>query len=714
MAESEPIEVAIIGGGCAAMATAFELTRPCHAGRFQVTVYQLGWRLGGKGASGRGVAGRIEEHGLHVWLGFYENAFRLMRECYEELGRDPLTCPIADWTDAFHPDARVGLADFTPGGLERWVSHFPPRAGLPGDPLAGDQPFTLLAYARQSVTLLRLLLLSARTGGDEPLPAAEPPKGEGLIEQARRLLGLGRLATQAALLEALRLLDALLPALPGPAVDAALRLIDGLGEGIRRRLDRLVAGDDELRRPWEIADLVLATLRGVLRFGLLTDPRGLDAIDDYDCRTWLRLNGAAPESVDSAFVRGLYDLALAYRGGDGERPAVAAGSGLRGLLRMFFTYRGALFWKMQAGMGDIVFAPFYEVLRRRGVRFEFFHRLDHIRLADDGASPHVSALEMSVQARVKGDQYEPLVDVGGLPCWPASPDYSQLVDGDRWRRDGRDFEDHWDERRVERKTLEVGRDFDFVALAVGFGAIPHVCRDLIERDTRWREMVDKVETVATQAFQVWMKEDMEMLGWRDPPGSLAAYVQPFDTWADMSHLAPAELWPEEPRSIAYFCSVLRTGAEAAGGRPEDVDARAEHERVRAHAIRFLDRDVGRLWPAAGAPDGGFRWSLLLDPPADPDAAHQDEDGADRHHFDSQFWTANVNPTDRYVLSLPGTLRCRISPLDPTYDNLTVAGDWTANGHNEACVESAVMSGRLAAHALSGSPPLEAIIGYDHP
>ena len=34
---------------------------------------------------------------------------------------------------------------------------------------------------------------------------------------------------------------------------------------------------------------------------------------------------------------------------------------------MFFTYRGALFWKMRAGMGDVVFAPFYEVLKRRGV-----------------------------------------------------------------------------------------------------------------------------------------------------------------------------------------------------------------------------------------------------------------------------------------------------------------------------------------------------------
>ena len=48
---SKPIKVAIVGGGCAGMAAAFELTRPALAGQYEVTVYQLGWRLGGKGAS---------------------------------------------------------------------------------------------------------------------------------------------------------------------------------------------------------------------------------------------------------------------------------------------------------------------------------------------------------------------------------------------------------------------------------------------------------------------------------------------------------------------------------------------------------------------------------------------------------------------------------------------------------------------------------------
>jgi uncharacterized protein with NAD-binding domain and iron-sulfur cluster len=75
MGMSERRRVAILGGGAGSLAAAFELTAtPELRERYDVTVYQLGWRLGGKGASGRRKVGdgaeRIEEHGLHVWFGF--------------------------------------------------------------------------------------------------------------------------------------------------------------------------------------------------------------------------------------------------------------------------------------------------------------------------------------------------------------------------------------------------------------------------------------------------------------------------------------------------------------------------------------------------------------------------------------------------------------------------------------------------------------------
>src|SRR5439155_1264022 len=137
----------------------------------------------------------------------------------------------------------------------------------------------------------------------------------------------------------------------------------------------------------------------------------------------------------------------------------------------FFTYRGSFFWRMQAGMGDVVFAPFYEVLRRRGVRFAFFHRLENVRLGR-GEPPYVEALEFDVQADVHGAEYRPLVDVGGLPCWPSAPDWLQLVDGHRLARECWDFESFWNRRRARTLTLRVGEDFDLVVLGVGLERSP--------------------------------------------------------------------------------------------------------------------------------------------------------------------------------------------------------------------------------------------------
>ena len=81
-------KIAVLGGGCGSMAAVWELTEiPGWQEKFDITVYQMGWRLGGKCASGRNAAAgqRIEEHGLHVWAGFYENGFKLMQQAYAAL-----------------------------------------------------------------------------------------------------------------------------------------------------------------------------------------------------------------------------------------------------------------------------------------------------------------------------------------------------------------------------------------------------------------------------------------------------------------------------------------------------------------------------------------------------------------------------------------------------------------------------------------------------
>lgn len=692
------------------MTTAFELSRPEHRGKYQVTVYQRGFRLGGKGASSRGPSGRIEEHGLHVWMGYYENAFRLMRECYAELGRDPAIYPIATIEDAFSHANNVTAADQRHDGTWiPWHAHFPATPGLPGDPSHRFRSPSVADYVRRLLGLARELIESAspaleRAAAERvraPLPAS-PPTAESLKQSIAQLLRYGVLAGLGGILEAIRLLEFAFE-LTAPVPDnLLLRLLDAARGAMQAEVERFIAERDDLRRVWSIVDLLFASVRGSIRFRLVTHPRGLEAIDDYDCREWLLMNGASRSSLSCAFVRALYDLAFAFEGGDTSKPRIAAGAGLRGFLRAFFTYRGAFFWKMNAGMGDVVFAPLYEVLSRRGVQFEFFHNLRRAGLAtESGDHPHVDQLEFDLQARtLDGSEYRPLQLVGGLPCFPLEPDYAQLEGGDTLRAEPATFESQHDMRVIGQRTLQVGRDFDLVVLALGMGAVPHTCDALLRADGRWRDMVEHVKTVPTKAFQLWLDVDVTDLGWIEHGTSLSAFADPFDTWADMTHVAKRECWPSTPRSVAYFCSVLRDDPSWRGPGGREAAMRA----VRADAVRFMNHELAHLWPRAHAKPGQFRWELLK-----ADAQHAGEAA-----FDTQYWSANVDPSDHYVLSLPGSIKHRISPLDRTFDNLTVAGDWTDSGLNLACVEGAVMSGLLAAHAISRSPSLEQIIGFDHP
>src|ERR1700687_4306951 len=226
---------------------------------------------------------------------------------------------------------------------------------------------------------------------------------------------------------------------------------------------------------------------------------------------------------------------------------------------------------------------------------------------------HATRSESDVQAlTVSGEPYDPFVDVRGLPCWPSQPLWEQLSHARRLQHEARDLESFFDPRCEDRRVLRVGEDFDLVVLGVGLGAIPHVCREIVERDPRWRAMVDHVKTVSTQAFQIWLTADMKELGWEDRPISVSGFVEPFDTWCDMTHLAGEECWDETPRAIAYFCNALPE-LEAVPPRERSDWIEVRRQRVRRNAIDFLSRDIAHLWPKASGRDGGFRWELLADP-----------------------------------------------------------------------------------------------------
>ncbi len=720
--------VVILGGGVAGMTAAMELSRPGWQQRYEsITLYQLGWRLGGKGASGRGVHERIEEHGLHIWLGFYDNAFRLLRECYDELARDS-SIPVRTIEDAFERASLFIVQEPRGSGWVPWFAEFPESDEMPG--VHPTQPPSLwelmlsalrlaLAYNEDAHTTpaemaaargvsLRPVDAPGEVAAVSLVPVPDAPARavaeyvRDLYETASHWVSDVRQLELAVALE-LALSLPLDPAGHDPAQhDELVGLVDRAVDELRGRRERPDELPDAARREWYLTDIMLAAFRGLLADGVLRDPRALDAIDHHDFSEWLIRHGASPESARCGLVTTLmYDLPFAYEDGDPHKPAIGAGTALRGAIRTLFTYTGAIAWKMRAGMGDIVFAPMFEVLQRRGVRFEFFHRVEVLHPSADGR--RVESIDMSVQATLSDPdpdaRYWPLDYAhDGLPVWPNAPLNDQLSTP----LTGEEAESFWSAAKpVRERTLAADSDFDRVVLAIPVGSHPYICDELIARNPKWEAMVEHLGTIYTQAFQVWMSAAMDELGVDWPQATTGGYLEPFDTYADMRQLIEREDWGARVRSIGYFCNVMPTPAGLPSPEDTGLPDRAAKQ-VKANALEFLRTAMAPLWP------GGvlrypteFRWELLVD---------DDESATGAARFDSQFWRANVDPSERYVLSLPGTSQYRLDPGDTGFDNLVFAGDWTLCGLNSGCVEAAVISGLAAAAAVDGTNPRRPVIG----
>ena len=696
-------KVAILGGGVGGMTAAFELTAtPELRERYDVTLYQLGWRLGGKGASGRNARAhdRIEEHGLHVWFGFYDNAFRLMRDAYSELGRTPGT-PLATFEEAFKGCDQLVLYDPQDGG---WHGQ---RIDCPRNPLRPGDPAELPTFWEIAATSCRWALAGWRALRDDrdDLPPAQHDEDGFLPDWFENLaadLGRELLELPLDLGERLLGLAERLASRRAGGTDHALALqathpalLIKLLKAFRAWLWTTVAAprcerDPELRFFFTTVDAGVATLAGIVEDGVLE--HGFDVINDEDWATWLRRHGASEltvgrePAVRSPALRSVYDVAFAYVGGQIPRADCAAGTATNDLLRLAFSYRGSIMYKMQAGMGDVVFTPVYEVLRERGVRFEFFSAVQRLGLAPDAA--RVDEIEIARQAELAPglDSYDPLVDVKGLPCWPSEPRWEQLRDGARLAAEAPDFERALNPLGGPVHTLRHGTDFDEVVLAIPVGALGDLCGELIERDERFRRGIETAATVQTQAFQLWSDRSAAELGWEHDENSVAGcYVEPLDTYCDMTHLIERESWgePGGARTIGYFCGVID---DREGESPE-----ATVERARSDAVEFIERDLGTLWPGA-VRGGAFDWDVLIDPDG--------RSGPER--FAAQYSRANVAGWERYVLTPAGSVEHRLPSGDSGFENLFLAGDWTSNGIDGGCVEAAVISGMDAARALSGS------------
>jgi uncharacterized protein with NAD-binding domain and iron-sulfur cluster len=673
-------KVAVLGGGVGALTAAFELTAPELEGRYEVTVYQPGWRLGGKCASGRGGdTARIEEHGLHIWFGFYDNAFDMIQRCYDEW-RPPAGSPIKTWKEAFKPCCDIVLLESWNGQWKPW--HLP----MPVDDLepGSTEPVTEWEFLKRMIDWLIDQWHPVHSRGiSAEAAAAGQAHHRGWFEQLADKLGHEiEIVEHEGAVHFLRLAAKVAET----AADLAHveHIASLLGKFKEWTFEHMLTGAmdvDDVRRFAIMLDFWTACVTGIVAEGVLID--GFGALNDVDLRAWLCRNGAAETTVkQAAFLQALYDLVFAYVEGDRDRPDLAAGKALQALIRIVVCYKGAPLWKMQAGMGDTVFSPLYEVLLQRGVRFEFFNWVTKLTVSGD----EIATIELQPQARLTGGRYEPLIDVGGLPCWPSEPLWEQLEDGERLGKDLRerrvDFEAEPDPsgRGLQPLTLRAGVDFDRVVLGISVGALPPICAELAAASEHFALMLEHSDTVMTEGIQLWLAESSGALGWGFETSVATGYVPRGDTYSNMSQLLPRERWTgnERPAEVAYLCGTLDHAGIASQA---DADAR-----VRENALNWLREDAGAIWPS-------FDCSKLVDP----------ANRAGEQRLDAQFLRANFIASERYVLTRAGSVDFRLGADESGFANLVLAGDWTRNGMDGGCVEAAVTSGMQAARAICGRP-----------
>ena len=265
-------------------------------------------------------------------------------------------------------------------------------------------------------------------------------------------------------------------------------------------------------------------------------------------------------------------------------------------------------------------------------------------------------------------------------------------------------------------TLTRGVDFDEVVLGIPVSALPYVSGELSRASPRWKRMLDGSGSVATQALQLWVSSSLRDLGYRGPPTlepdppsgvSLTAFAHPFSTWSDMTHLLPAEGWdnessvPTPPKSLAYFIGVLPDES------PSSFPPLSDHDypdrmraRVLENSVTYVEQRLPELWPVLNRTGGAGVAPLLVGGGRRAKRAAQDVRAA----LETQYYRANVDPSARYNLPMPGGISgTRLTRRRGRRSR--TCSSW-ATGLSTASTRAALVGdhvGMLAARELIGVP-----------
>ena len=638
-----PKKVAILGGGAASCTAALALTgQPGWKERYDITIYQLGWRLGGKARSGRNkdFGHRTEEITLHLLGGNYHNTINLLRSVYEELER-PEGSPMRTFEEAFLLKSMAFGQHLNFSAIENQEQCFSLNHIMDN----------LVRYTVEGSQLLAKTLNLSHPDIDEDV--------SGDLLQNTDL------------------------------IKAKMNLIKKWITKITKEI-KMESAEKELL---STADIAVTTVIGIMDDNIFES--GFDSLNHLDLREWYRIHGASPNALKSAFLKAQYDLVVSDTGGHIDQPSIEAGTALKFYLQLYLCYDDSPFFNQQSALGDRIFAPFYEVLRKRGVTFKFFHKVEELNL-DENNPNLIEQIKITKQVDLIHEQYSPLITVKGLPSWPNEPKYEEITkeQAKLLQKHDIDLESFWTlwpsifedtfNKPLPHIVLERGKDFDIVISGLPVGSIPHVGSELLEVSPALRDTVQHVGRIPSLQVQLYLDVPREKIK--------APYYNrlfdPEETYYVLGYADPNLLYEDwesqgaHPQ-ICQYITFIKTVEEI------PYNCRQNNKQF---AISNSEIVLKRAWPKAYLNDH-FNWNLLTDP--------ENRTGVER--FDAQFWQCNLNPSDLYTQVLTNTSKYRITTDGAGFNNIYFTGDWIQNGLNLGMVEGAVTSGLLTSKAISGYP-----------
>jgi len=280
---------------------------------------------------------------------------------------------------------------------------------------------------------------------------------------------------------------------------------------------------------------------------------------------------------------------------------------------------------------------------------------------------NVGTITISRQAKLAGADYDPLLHMA-LPdekifhVWPSEPLADQLASSVPGPGEP-GFESRWCAvEPVETRTLRAGADFDKIVLGISIAGVTAITPELSAVSQPWRDMLMHIQSVRTQGVQIWMLPTLPEIGW-DPSGDLKdpalvdGYVDPLNSWMDQNVVLKTETWTPEnnrsgavPKFLAYFCGP----SEDDPGEPAADDTAYPAQqlaKIKAAALAYFKTQLQPMWPGAVDADGALDWSKVFDPNGGVGAARSD----------GLYYRVNIDPSERYVLSVAGSMKYRLKP-----------------------------------------------------